>query len=55
MIIKFDTFFQARKKVIFEHIKLNQCIQKAGESTEQFITIQFAGNCAYGDLEDGLI
>ena len=38
IIVKLDGFFQVQRNVIFERARFNHCIQKEGESVEQFIT-----------------
>ena len=54
---KFDTFFQVRKNVIFEHARFNRRSQGQSESIEQFITslYQLAETCEYGELKDEMI
>ena len=57
VIAKLDSFFQARKNVIFERARFNRRCQKQDEPVEQFITslYQLSENCAYGELRDEMI
>lgn len=57
VVVKFDTFFQVRKIVIFERAKFNRRVQLEGESAEQFITALYAlaETCEYRTLNDEMI
>ena len=57
VLVKFDSFFQVRRNIIFDRARFNRWCQLPGESVEQYMVelYNLVEHCNYGDLKSEMI